>query len=575
MAVDPTFKKEKLDRKSWELLLPLDTIPSNQRKYERRESAEARGRRQASLPLTGINRRHPRAQDRRAAERRGVVVKVPIHSPLTTVYQFLRNLPNVCRLIPAVQELRKTSDGGLPEESTWEIALNLDGLPLRWWSQVRFRDSELSIIFHRLRGDLERCEGMISLSPMPGATLVTVNVYVNFGFEGLETFMGHILRGKIQESVEDALYVVKGKIEKANPAPPKFAFLIHSTDMDLYEGAFRDKRCPEGKRPLLEKLFSWMPPFKASHVYGIESPTGKIIEGDLIYSPLTPLQILHGDPKGILEHMIQAGELAQALGAKILGLGAYTAVVGRHGVQLAETLSIPVTTGTAFTIRAALDAFCEASALVGNNLRHARVTVVGATGAIGSTCSEILAPDVGALTLVARHMSKLRELSNKLHQETPALQIEVGNDLQQTVSHADMVLLCTSSPEILLDVRHLKPGTVVCDISQPHNISKESAALRNDVLVIDGGVIRPPGDVQFNFYFGLPPDSAYACMAETMILTLEERFECYSIGGNVDAKKVLEIGAWGHRHGFELGGLKSFGREVTITELERIRSVRQ
>ena len=32
----------------------------------------------------------------------------------------------------------------------------------------------------------------------------------------------------------------------------------------------------------------------------------------------------------------------------------------------------------------------------------------------------------------------------------------------------------------------------------------------NYILVVDGGTVRPPGDVNFNFYFGLAPGSCYA-----------------------------------------------------------------
>jgi predicted amino acid dehydrogenase len=97
---------------------------------------------------------------------------------------------------------------------------------------------------------------------------------------------------------------------------------------------------------------------------------------------------------------------------------------------------------------------------------------------------------------------------------------------------------------------------------------------RKDVLVIDGGVIRPPGDVRFNFFFGLPPGLAFACMAETMILTLEGRFESYSIGGNISSERVREIGLLAQKHGFELSDLKSFGKTITTEDLNAVRKAR-
>jgi hypothetical protein len=63
-------------------------------------------------------------------------------------------------------------------------------------------------------------------------------------------------------------------------------------------------------------------------------------------------------------------------------------------------------------------------------------------------------------------------------------------------------------------------------------------------------------------------------MAETMILTLEERYESFSLGGNITVAKVQEIGELGKKHGFTLGSLKSFGRSITAEELEVVRDSR-
>ena len=41
---------------------------------------------------------------------------------------------------------------------------------------------------------------------------------------------------------------------------------------------------------------------------------------------------------------------AEKLGAKIVGLGAFTAVVGDAGITVARNLNIPVTTGNSYTV---------------------------------------------------------------------------------------------------------------------------------------------------------------------------------------------------------------------------------
>ena len=61
-----------------------------------------------------------------------------------------------------------------------------------------------------------------------------------------------------------------------------------------------------------------------------------------------------------------------------------------------------------------------------------------------------------------------------------------------------------------------------------------------------------PGEVDFGFDFGLPPGKAYACMAETMVLALEGRYECYSLGKEIQVGQVREIAQLARKHGFRV-----------------------
>jgi fatty aldehyde-generating acyl-ACP reductase len=113
---------------------------------------------------------------------------------------------------------------------------------------------------------------------------------------------------------------------------------------------------------------------------------------------------------------------------------------------------------------------------------------------------------------------------------------------------------------------------VVCDVAQPRNVSPAVAARRDDVLVIDGGIVEVPGEVDFGFDFGLPPRMAYACMAETITLALEGRYEPYSLGRRLSIERVEEIARLAEHHGFRLAGLMSFGRPLTEEAIARIRA---
>ena len=123
---------------------------------------------------------------------------------------------------------------------------------------------------------------------------------------------------------------------------------------------------------------------------------------------------------------------------------------------------------------------------------------------------------------------------------------------------------------------HLRPGCIVCDVARPRDVSVRVAKERPDVLVIEGGVVKVPGDVKFNFNFGFPEQTAYACMSETIMLALENdpALFNFTLGKDVTIEQVDRITALAEKHGFELASFRSFERAVTEEAINRARKAR-
>jgi predicted amino acid dehydrogenase len=141
----------------------------------------------------------------------------------------------------------------------------------------------------------------------------------------------------------------------------------------------------------------------------------------------------------------------------------------------------------------------------------------------------------------------------------------------QDIRGADIVLCVASSTDPIIEPELLQAGAVVCDVARPRNVSRRVANERDDVLVIEGGVVEVPGEVDFGFDFGFPPGQAYACMAETMLLALEGRYECYSVGREIALDRVEEMVHLARKHGFKLAGFRSFERVLKDRDIGRIR----
>lgn len=352
-----------------------------------------------------------------------------------------------------------------------------------------------------------------------------------------------------------------------------FAFIIHPID---------PKRDVSRKFPLLGKYLSvqqinffstFFPPLYISEITGIRSAaTGKEIRGWFVACPYTPARMLELPENTVYRKIVQTGKLAEKLGARLLGLGAFTSVIGDAGITIAKHLSIPVTTGDSYTVVVAVEAVREAARLMEIPLAEATVAVVGATGAVGSVAAELMARDVAKVWLIARRAEAVEALRERLASQTRgAAEIRSSTSLSP-LAEADLVLTVTSAVEAIIEPQHLKPGAVVCDVSRPRDVSAQVAAAREDVLVIDGGMVSVPGEVQFNFDFGFPAGMAYACMAETMTLALEGCYESYTLGRQITVEQVQRMGQMAAKHGFRLGGFRSFERAVTPEQIERVKT---
>jgi fatty aldehyde-generating acyl-ACP reductase len=349
-----------------------------------------------------------------------------------------------------------------------------------------------------------------------------------------------------------------------------FAFIIHPID---------PKRDVSRKFPLLGRLLNerqidffstFFPPVYISEIEGITSDaTGRQVKGWLIACPYTPRRMLELPERTVYRKIIQTGRLAEKLGADILGLGAFTSVIGDAGITIAKGLEVPVTTGDSLTVSMAVEAIREAARLMEIPLEMATAAVVGATGAIGQVCAELLAEDVERLYLIGRREDALEELRDRLPVDAKAeLSISTKMDV---LAEAQLILTVTSALHDVIHPEHLQPGSVVCDVARPRDVSAMVAAVRDDILVIDGGMVDVPGPVDFHFNFGFPPGKAYACMAETIALALEGRFEDYTLGKHMTRQRVDEIDRIAKKHGFRLSGFRSFEREVTPQQIETVR----
>jgi predicted amino acid dehydrogenase len=359
----------------------------------------------------------------------------------------------------------------------------------------------------------------------------------------------------------------------------RFAFVIHPLSQEFIRKGFPiPKGTPKFVMDQVETLAAHMPPMVYCKMENIVSPTGAEAEGWLISVGGTPKEMLARSPEFTYRRLLAAAEMAQKLGAQIMGLGAFTKVVGDAGITVARRARLPVTTGNSYSASGALWAAADAMRRMGlvkqpppGQRLQAKAMVIGATGSIGSVSARLLAMVFEQVVLAGRSLDKLEELKASILQDTPDAKVVCSNDYDELLSEMDMIVTSTSGAgKKILDIMRVKPGCVITDVARPLDLPASEVAKRPDVLVVESGEIELPTKVRGLKSIGLPPNVVYACLAETIVLALEGRFEVFTVGRDTEWPKVKEIYKLGQKHGMKLAAISGVNGAFTDAQIAKV-----
>lgn len=381
----------------------------------------------------------------------------------------------------------------------------------------------------------------------------------------------------------------------------RFAFLVHPLAWKDY--ADIDSTLSVLSENQLAKLSTAMADNFDPFVVGetrITAQNGKSAYGEFILVPRRAEELRAMPYEKALDEIRQAVLLGKQRGAEIVGLGAYTSVVTQGGLALRGAGMPPLTTGNSYTAVASRETVRLAAAKRGWSLERRAVAVIGAGGAVGQALSVLLARDAGRLVLLGNpdHPEESRQrllqvagrivcLVDRLGRDSPfppgsvagrvaelgftpppnptrTNLIRLGEELVSrtgsvlisvdsaaTLPDVDIVVCCTNTTERIVRENCLRENCVVCDVSRPSNVA-DDVHRRPDVIVLEGGVIRLPGDSVLGFNASLGAGRGYACMAETMMLAIDHRYRDMSLGFELPLEPVLEMERLAAELGFEV-----------------------
>jgi predicted amino acid dehydrogenase len=203
-----------------------------------------------------------------------------------------------------------------------------------------------------------------------------------------------------------------------------------------------------------------------------------------------------------------AADYARRLGARTAALTGLIPAVTDFGRALQPRQGMAITTGHATTASAIVLTAISAARAAARKLTNETIAFVG-LGAIGTATLRLLSdrpihPRRLILCDVPAKARELERLADEIRTnfgyrgdiEIVAAQGTVPADVYRST----FIIGATNVPGVL-EIDRLAPGTIVVDDSFPHCFDLEQAigrmASRGDVLLVDGGLVSPPGTIEW------------------------------------------------------------------------------
>jgi len=398
-------------------------------------------------------------------------------------------------------------------------------------------------------------------------------------------------------------------------ATDKVAFLGHFIDPSfLAQHEPSLKRLSESQlAEVIERTWEYVDPcLFASR--DITSPLGPTVNfnfiGLSVTSEILLRHFLAHDLKTIRQQLVQAVEAGRNAGCRLVGFGQFTSILTRNCQEL-YVPGIHFTSGNTLTAGMALQALDQEVRRRGWSWPDVKLGIVGAGGNIGSTFARLLADKAGKLliiggtasdsrrriegtmhTILAEQAAKVlagqvdsplaeflcsslgqRKLDDLCVKSRAADEMAFGAAVAEALAEGSRhtipigigdisglpacqaILAATNATEPFIRPEDLASEAVICDVSLPAALTREAIA-KPGIEVFKGGIVGLPNHEVLNIgALPLAPGLVYACMAETILLGLERRWEDFSVG-RLEKHKILEMLALADKHGFRLARLK-------------------
>lgn len=280
---------------------------------------------------------------------------------------------------------------------------------------------------------------------------------------------------------------------------------------------------------------------------------GRALTGCFLVVPMVPAEMMKQRAGRALALVRKAVDRAAALGARHVGLGAFSSIVTAGGA-LIDADAMTITNGNSLTAVAALR---QALAALGpRRAIDCRALVVGGFGSVGQKLILLAAREFGHLTVVGNPDTRSRAQALRLRSlvraiarayapvadelpegsvaravlravsardgELPAdavgtLPLVVEADLAQSLATHDVAFLAANCTRAFLDASALSSLAVVIDVARPLSV-RPGVPLPSSTTYLPGGMVTFAGAPDLRD-FGVDESGVYSCLGEVILLS--------------------------------------------------------
>lgn len=330
---------------------------------------------------------------------------------------------------------------------------------------------------------------------------------------------------------------------------------IDESDVFHFNNFTVTSRCA---RELYRKINSHFLPY----IFTSFEKMDKKIEFYGIVCPLMPGAVASLGKDGQLGIMKKALRICNDLGADQICIAALFASIWEDASELKAFTRSSITTGKNLIAALVIDYIARAIDMLKGNPADSVLGIIGSNNRISKT-------------FITHYDDKVRSiLTDQDCAEASGRNITRKASYEDIFKMSDVIIVTTMGVGLAPYIGMIKPGAIVCDIVVPYYLTKDICKTRNDVFAFEGVWSRYE---HINEYEGsdlkrlFPGDVMPACVAEPLILVLEDRVCDFSLSNGINYQNMMQMNEMRLRCGFQHFGFKQGPRLYSNDAIETIR----